>query len=178
MIRLRAYKPCDAKKIVSWCKDEKTFLLWGGEHFGSFPISADIMNHKYFQNNGDCTETDNFYPMTAFDETGIVGHFIMRYLRGDNKLLRFGWVIVDDAKRGQKYGQKMLTLGLKYAFEIMQVDQVTIGVFENNIPALQCYLSVGFRKSEDKEDSYEMIEGEKWKIIELAISKEEYQAGF
>ena len=65
----------------------------------------------------------------------------------------------------------------KYAFEIMQVDQVTIGVFENNIPALQCYLSVGFRKSEDKEDSYEMIEGEKWKIIELAISKEEYQAG-
>ena len=54
----------------------------------------------------------------------------MRDLRGDNKLLRFGWVIVDDTKRGKKYGQKMLTLGLEYAFEIMRVDKVTIGVIE------------------------------------------------
>ena len=174
MIRLRAYKPCDAQKITSWCKDETTFLLWGGERFGSFPISADDMNHKYFDDNGDCTEPDNFYPMTAFDEKGIVGHFIMRYLRGDNKILRFGWVIVDASKRGQKYGQKMLALGLKYAFEILQVEKVTIGVFENNARAHHCYLSVGFRKLTDPEDSFATIQGEQWKIIELEITKEEY----
>lgn len=174
MIRLRPYKRCDAKSIVSWCKDEKTFMLWGGDHFGAYPISENIMNQKYFEENGDCIEKDNFYPVTAFDEDGIVGHFIMRYLHGDNRILRFGWVIVDDAKRGRKYGQKMLRLGLKYAFEIMQVDQVTIGVFENNRPAYQCYLSVGFHKSEGIADSFEDIQGEKWKIIELEISKEEF----
>lgn len=152
----------------------KTFLLWGGERFGTFPISEDIMNHKYFNDNGDCGEKDNFYPVTAFDDDGVVGHFIMRYLHGDNRILRFGWVIVDDAKRGCKYGQKMLKLGLKYAFEIMQVDKVTIGVFENNASAYQCYLSTGFRKSKDMEDSFEDIQGEKWKIIELEMSKEEF----
>lgn len=47
MIRLRPYKHCDAKRIVSRCKDEKTFMLWGGDHFGTFPISEDIMNQKY-----------------------------------------------------------------------------------------------------------------------------------
>jgi hypothetical protein len=66
MLRLRPYKKCDAKHIVLWCKDEETFLKWGGEHFGSFPINEDIMNNKYFNDNGDCVEEDNFYPMTAF----------------------------------------------------------------------------------------------------------------
>lgn len=175
LIRLRPYKPCDAKKIVSWCKDEKTFLKWGGEHFGKFPISEEIMNNKYLNNNGGCAEEDNFYPMTAFDEDGIFGHFIMRYIHGDNKILRFGWVIVDDTKRGKKYGQNMLSLGLKYAFEILGVDKVTLGVFENNIPAYHCYQSVGFQKAQDNKDSFAEIQGEKWRVIELEITKAEYE---
>lgn len=174
MIRLRPYKPCDAKSIVTWCKDERTFLLWGGDRLGKFPISEDIMNHKYFNENGDCIEGDNFYPMTAFDDNGVVGHFIMRYIGGNNRILRFGWVIVDDTKRGHKYGQKMLMLGLKYAFEIMQVDKVTIGVFENNVKAYQCYLSCGFHRSADAKDSFKDILGEKCKLLELEISKEEF----
>lgn len=174
MIRLRAYKKCDAEKIVSWCNEENVFNLWGGKHFGDFPISADVINHKYFDNNGDCAEEDNFYPMTAFDDTGVVGHFILRYLNGNNKILRLGWVIVDNSKRGQKIGQKMLKLGLKYAFEIMQADTVTIGVFEHNIPAYKCYLSTGFRKSETLEDSYVNINGKDCKVVELEMSKQEY----
>ena len=174
MLRLRPYKKCDAAKIITWCKDEKTFLLWGGEHFGSFPITEEIMNTKYFDNNGDCAEPDNFYPMTAFDEDGAVGHFIMRYIKGNNKILRFGWVIVDDAKRGKGYGKEMLCLGLDYAFNILKVDKVTIGVFENNAGAYHCYLSAGFRSSTELEDSFEEIMGETQRIVELEITKEEY----
>ena len=103
-------------------------------------------------------------------------HFIMRYLHGDNKILRFGWVIVDDTKRGHKYGQNMLRLGLKYAFEIMQADVVTIGVFENNISAYKCYLSAGFHRSKDQPNVTENIHGESWKIIELELSKKEYMS--
>ena len=96
-MRLRPYKSCDAKKIISWIKDEEVFLKWGGDHFGSYPINAEIIDNKYLNENGDCKEEDNFYPWIAFtDEDGVVGHFIMRYINGDNKVLRFGWVIVDD----------------------------------------------------------------------------------
>lgn len=174
MIRLRPFKPCDAETVVSWCKDEKTFLFWGGLRFGSFPLSADVMNQKYFAHNGDCGERDNFYPLTAFDESGVVGHFILRYLGGDNTILRFGWVIVDDSKRGQKIGQKMLALGLKYAFEIMRAATVTIGVIEQNTQAYQCYRAVGFRKSESLPDSFVELNGERCRIVELEITKEEY----
>jgi RimJ/RimL family protein N-acetyltransferase len=171
MLRLRPYKKCDAKHIVMWCKDEETFLKWGGNHFGSFP-----MNNKYLNDNGDCIEEDNFYPMTAFDESGVVGHFIMRYLNGDCDILRFGWVIVDNSKRGMGYGKKMLSLGLKYAFDILKVSKVTIGVFENNVSAYWCYKNVGFNEAVMNQDEYDMINGEKWKIIELEITKADYQS--
>ena len=168
MLRLRQYKPCDAKSIISWFKDEKTFLLWGGERFGNYPITEEIMNNKYLCNNGDCEEEDNFYPWTATDEEGnAVGHFIMRYINGDKSIIRFGWVILDDKIRGKGYGKQMLLAGLKYAFEIYKAEEVTIGVFQNNNPAHYCYKSVGFK---DKE----IVKGDYCNIIEMKITKEDY----
>ena len=175
MLRLRPYKKSDADYIISWLNNEEIFSLWGGERFGQFPITPDIINDKYFNNNGDCEETDNFYPLTAVDDNGPVGHFIIRYINGNNRILRFGWVIIDNNRRGQKIGQKMLKLGLKYSFEILKADRVTIGVFENNLPALHCYLSCGFHKSEILEDSFCDCNGEKIKVLELEILKDEYK---
>lgn len=172
MLRLRPYKSCDSKHIADWIKNEETFVKWGGERFGSYPINAKIIDDKYRLNNGDCVEEDNFYPMTAFDDSGVVGHFIMRYINGNNKILRFGLVIVDDTQRGKGYGKQMLELGLKYAFEILDVEKVTIGVFENNIPAYKCYKSIGF--NEIASDCYETVNGEESKIIELEITKTDY----
>ena len=167
MIRLRQYKSCDAIKISEWVKDKDVFLKWGGELFGEFPISSEVIDEKYRLKNGDCKEPDNFYPWTAFDENGVCGHFIMRYLNGDNKILRFGWVIVDDSIRGKGYGTQMLQAGLKYAFEILDVDVVTLGVFENNELAHNCYKKVGFR---DKE----VVSKEPWNVIEMEIKKEDW----
>lgn len=169
MLRLRMYKKSDAKAIVNWLDNKETFTLWGGELFGKYPITEDIINDKYFNHNGDCSENDNFYPMTAFDNNGPAGHFIMRYINGDNRILRFGWVIVDNSKRGMGYGKEMLLLGLKYAFEILKVSKVTLGVFENNIAAYRCYTSVGFRKVSEE---YSVFNGQKRKVIELEITEE------
>ena len=91
----------------------------------------------------------------------------MRYIHGDNKVLRFGWVIVDDSIRGKGYGTSMLRTGLDYAFNILGVHTVTIGVFEHNDIAHNCYKNVGFV---DKE----IVPHERDNIIEMAITKEEY----
>ncbi len=168
MIRLRPYKSCDSLIIAEWIKDKDVFMKWGGMLFGEFPISAETIDNKYKNNNGDCVEPDNFYPWTAIDENNrIVGHFIMRYLNGNNRILRFGWVIVDDSIRGKGYGSEMLKIGLKYAFEILDVDKVTLGVYDNNEPAHNCYKKAGFKDTE-------IVEKEPWNIIEMEILKADY----
>lgn len=171
MLRLRPYKNCDAKAIVTWCKDEVSFRKWTSDRYDKFPITEDDMNKKYVNCNGDCPEPDNFYPMTAFDESGIVGHLIMRFTDEEKKNLRFGFVIVDDSKRGKGYGKEMIKLALKYAFDILKVEKVAIGAFENNPSAYYCYKAAGFKDVRLEQPEYFSVLGEK--CLELEIENYE-----
>lgn len=174
MLRLRPYKRCDARRILTWCRNEAEFRKWTSDRYDHFPITEAEMNQKYFDSNGDCEEADNFYPMTAFEESGIVGHLIMRFTDAEKKVLRFGFVIVDDSKRGLGYGKEMLQLALQYAFEILKTEKVTLGVFENNLPAYHCYKAAGFTDVESDEVVSCEVCGEKWKILELEIKKKDF----
>ena len=176
MLHLRPYKPGDAETILSWCTDEAAFRRWTSDRYDAFPITAADMNGKYLAHNGDCTEPDNFYPMTAFDDTGIVGHLILRYTGGDKKQIRLGFVIVDDAKRGRGYGKGMLRLALKFAFELLGAEIVTLGVFENNLPAYHCYKAAGFTGVPMAKPETCHILGETWNILELQMTREQYFA--
>ena len=95
----------------------------------------------------------------------------MRFTDTEKKVLRFGFVIVDDTKRGMGYGKEMLQLSLKYAFEILKVEKVTIGVFENNPLAYFCYKSVGFKDVQTDSYEYYSFMNEKWKCLELEITR-------
>lgn len=177
-LKLRSYKNCDAKTIVTWCKDEVSFRKWSSDRWESFPITGADMNRKYMEYNGDCVEEDNFYPMTAFDDSGVVGHLIMRFTDEKKEVLRFGFVIVDDAKRGMGYGKEMLELALKYSFEILKVEKVTLGVFDNNMPAYYCYKAVGFKEIEMEEEEKCNVCDETWNVLELEIGKKDYEERF
>ena len=161
MLRVRPYKPSDAASIVSWIKDETAFRKWSADRFDKYPIIAEDLNAHYVQCN------DDFFTFTAFDETGVVGHFILRFPDEKKQEGRLGFVIVDDTKRGKGYGKEMLTLALEFAFRILKVEKVTLGVFENNMAAYHCYKSVGF---EDAEGSWSChVMNEDWKCRELVI---------
>lgn len=176
MLRLRPYKNTDAQNIVTWCKDEVAFRKWTSDRYEQFPITAEDMNRKYVDCNGDCEEPDNFYPVTAFDESGVIGHMIMRYRNPEKTKIRFGFVIVDDAKRGMGYGKEMLRLALTYAFELLKAERVSLGVFENNMPAYYCYKAAGFKDVVLEKPIIIPICGEQWGIKELAMERKDYEA--
>ncbi len=165
MIRLRPYKACDAKEIVSWIGDEIAFRKWCADRYDSYPITADDMNSHYI----DMAYTDSFYEMTAFDETGLIGHMIMRFTDERKSVLRFGFIIVDNKKRGMGYGKQMLETAVKYAFDILKAEKITLGVFENNEAAYRCYKSVGFCDVTTDEPEFYHIFNEKWKCLELEL---------
>ena len=163
MLNLRPYKKCDANTVLSWIKDELTFRRWSADRFENYPISADELNDHYESQDNN----DGYFPMIAYNEEGVVGHILMRFIDEEKKVLRFGFVIVDDSKRGKGYGKQLMEISLKYAKEILHVDKVSIGVFEDNLPAKKCYLSIGFKETGEivnlKVAEYD------WNIIEMEI---------
>lgn len=170
MLRLRPFKNKDANDIVHWCKDEVSFRKWCADRYEQYPISPKDMISQYSENE----DNDSFYPFTAFNENGIIGHFIMRFTDSEKKILRLGFIIVDHEKRGMGYGKEMVSLAVKYAFEILMADKVTLGVFENNSEAYHCYRAAGFEVAADEQSESYPVFGEEWCCIELEITEESY----
>lgn len=166
MIRLRPYEPSDAQAILSWIHNEISFRKWCADRYKTYPISAYDMNKQY-----EAADQDRIFPMTAVDESGIIGHLIMRYTDDDKLTIRFGFVIVDDKKRHQGIGRQMLESAIDYAFLSLKADHITLGVFENNLSAYHCYRSVGFREVKTEKTEYYHIFDEDWKCLEMELRR-------
>lgn len=167
MLNLRPYKPCDAQYIVNWSKSEYAFRQWCADRYESYPITAQDMNAYYDRDK----ENGDIWGMTAFDESGAVGHFIMRFTDAQKKVLRLGFIIIDDEKRGRGYGKEMLRLAIRFGFDFVHAEKITLGVFENNAAAIRCYTSVGFCPLASRGAEYYQCMGERWKTIEMECSK-------
>lgn len=164
MLDLRHYTDGDACVITQWLRNEYAFRQWSANRYESYPITAEDMNNYYSQYSDE-----ELYKLTAVDENRIVGHLTIRFVDEKRKIARLGFVIVDDTKRGQGYGKQLVLSALKYAFEALKADKVTLGVFENNTPAIQCYLSCGFKTVEKENiESYSCM-GETWNCIEMEV---------
>ena len=167
MLRLRPYRRSDAENVVNWIKSERIFRYWCADRFESYPITAADLNAQY-----DELETSGcgIYHFTAYDESGIAGHINIRFPDPDSiDIVRFGYVIIDDSRRGQGLGKEMIKLALDYSFRIMRAGKVTIGVFSENKAALGCYLSVGFKDTGVSEKF--RFKDEEWNCMELEITK-------
>lgn len=165
-LRFRPFKDADADAVVSWIGDERAFRQWCADRYPAYPITAEDIRAHYraFADNA-------FYPMTAFDETGPVGHMILRFTDEQKSSLRFGFVIVDPKKRGRGYGRAMLALAERFAFDLLKADEITLGVFENNETAYRCYRAAGFEElPKDRENVYHIL-GEDWKCREMALRR-------
>ncbi len=140
MIRIRPYKDADMASVFSWCRDEDTFYRWSAGVLGEYPLTE-----EGFRRTGDLMR------FTALDEKEPVGFFCLRNPKDTLDELRFGFVIVDPARRNRGIGRAMLRLGLDYAFGIYRADRVTLAVFEDNLPARACYRSAGFHETGGRE---------------------------
>ena len=172
MLHLRPFQNSDAEHIAGWIKNEEALRLWSADRFDSYPVTADMICEKYREHRGK-NGTANFYPLTAVDKNETVtGHLFIRFTDSQTRILRFGFVIVDNTKRGLGYGKEMLDLALIYAFKELNAHKVTLGVFEKNPAALHCYQAVGFRDALSPL-TYD-FSGEKWNCIEMEINRDDF----
>lgn len=171
MLRLRPYKICDAQSITQWFADEYAFRQWSADRYNNYPITPGDMNEYYEKDR----ENERIWGMTMFDESGIVGHFTMRYPDEDSfEEIRLGFIIVDDRKRGRGYGKEMVSMAVRYAFEFLKVKKVSLGVFVNNTAAIKCYRSCGFQEMKLESTERYCCMGEIWDCMEMVLENKEY----
>lgn len=168
MIRLRPFKLTDIEYLLNWNTDECAFAQWCANKF-SYPLTREQLLLYYQKYEND----DTGWIMTALDEEGTpVGHILMRMADYKKKSIHFGFIIVDSQIRGKGFGKEMVALALKYSFEILKVNQVTLGVFDNNPAGHYCYKAAGFKDIKYHEAVFPFGE-EKWGVYDMAINSNE-----
>lgn len=161
MVRLRPFKSPDADRILPWLSDERVMAMWCSDLF-QYPLTREQLLNRMEQ--ADRKETE--WVMTGVDEYGeVVGHLSMWADYRKNSL-HLGLIVVDHQRRGQGLGRQMLDRAAAYAFDVLGVDQVTLGVFDSNPQAQACYRRAGFEKDYIEEEAME-YHGEKWSRIHM-----------
>lgn len=162
-IILRPYKPSDATAIASWIKDEFHLRQWSADRFPHYPLTPDDMNAYY----REFIDGKNSVALTLCSDNEVLGYITLRIPTENLSERRLGFVIVDDSKRGQGLGKRLVNMAVDYAFRELGASKVSLGVFENNTSAIHCYESAGFhRVLRTEPEIYECL-GEMWKCIEM-----------
>lgn len=156
---LRPYTPEDAPKIASWLGNETVFYRWSFGKLGEYPINGEALA-KYFD--------DGNIHLIAEDENGIAGHIMLSFPEESVPHVRCGFIIVDSSRRGTGCGQKLVSLAMDYAREVLKAEKLSLAVFEDNLPARRCYTAVGLIES-GKLEEYS-IKGENRIALEMNIS--------
>ena len=167
MLRLRPYKSLDAPYLLKWMQDRRAFAMWSADKF-QYPLTGAQL-YKYRQKY----EQDEFaWLMTVLDEQGTpVGHFLMRLADYESGSIHLGFVIIDPKLRGKGHGRQMLELAIKYAFEVLNMKKITLGVFDCNPAAHYCYKNAGLI-DERFEANVFTFQNESWGLYDMSIEKD------
>lgn len=161
MLKLRPYKSIDSATIISWIQDKKEFYQWSAGIMGDYPFSVEA-----FQDYSKSIDWDpSRFQMVVTKDSDPVGYFTFRYMDEEYLVGRLGFVILSPKYRQKGYGKMMIKLALHYGFDFLQVKKITLGVFENNEKACQCYLHAGFSLKEQVV-KYDIC-GESWNCLEM-----------
>lgn len=164
-MRIRPYiEGTDYSAVESWVDNERIHALWCANRI-PYPITRENL-HKMLEQNA-MEWTDCAYVATENDGT-VTGFFVYSVDISTNVGF-FKFVIVDPRKRGKGYGQAMLRLAVKYAFEITGAESVQLNVFDENDAAKHCYQKAGFMQRNITKNVFP-YQDELWSRCNMIIS--------
>ncbi len=165
MIRLRPWKKEDFQELMEWFSDEEAFYKWSAGKF-DWPLTERQLLDYY----GQFEKDQRGWILAALDDEGrLAGHLLMRKADYGKKSIHFGFIVVSPRLRGMGAGRAMVSQALKYAGEILGMERVTLGVFENNPAARRCYEAAGFQAEGVTSDVFR-YGGKSWAVVNMAVN--------
>ena len=175
MIKLEPFVQSDFQQLIDWVDSEELLIQWCGSLF-SFPLTKRSLEW-YIRDTNVVGESDAFVYKAVDTETGnAVGHISLGGLSWKNRSSRISRVLVGKSDRHQKgIGQQMTKAVLKIGFGELNLHRISLGVYENNKPAINTYLKCGFNIEGVSRDIL-WYNNEFLSLVEMAILEDEWRA--
>jgi RimJ/RimL family protein N-acetyltransferase len=174
MIRLEHFGPNDFQQLINWIDTEELLIKWSGSLF-SFPLTIRSLDW-YIKDANIPNESDAFVYKAVDILTGeVVGHISLGGLSWKNRSCRVTRVLIDPASQKKGFCQQITKAALKIGFEELGMHRISLGVYNNNDAAVNCYLKSGFSIEGVSRDIL-WFNNEFLSMIEMAILEDEWKA--
>lgn len=173
MIELEYFTKEDFQTLLGWAESPEFVMQWAGPAF-SFPLTLEQLNDYLENANHQGTDT---YVFKAVDRNSneMVGHISLGRIDRQHETGRIGKVLVGPPEaRGKGIGKIMVEKVLQLAFNELQLNRVSLAVFDFNISAIKSYESAGFKK-EGWMREVRKVNGAYWSSYEMGILKNEWE---
>jgi RimJ/RimL family protein N-acetyltransferase len=173
LVRLKMDDPeILAKAFSRWGRDSEYHRLLDGG--AASMVSAKTIQSWIEKDLEKGPGDDFFFVIHTLENDRLVGFislFGIDWNHGNT------WVGIGLGERdhwGKGYGTDAMRVMLKYAFTELNLNRVTLGVFDYNPRAIRSYEKAGFTH-EGRVRNALLKEGRRWDVLEMGILKEEWQ---
>jgi RimJ/RimL family protein N-acetyltransferase len=170
LVRLRAVEPIDAENLYRWINDrEVTRNL-----MARYPYSL-AWEEDWAKGAAKASEFGEArFAIETLDGVHI-GNCGLHNGRPEDRHAELGIMIGEKEYWNRGYGTDAVGTLVRFAFEQMNLNKVTLGVFEFNERAQAVYQKLGFVvEGRAREDYYQ--DGRYWDIIRMSVLRREYDA--
>ena len=175
MIVLEPFTAADFTQLMEWVDNERLMKEWSGSMF-SYPLTEAGLSW-YVEGSNNFDDPDVFIYKAVETTTGLtVGHISLGGISQRDRAGRITRVLVGNTtERRRGVCQDMVKALLRIGFEDLKLHRISLGVYDFNLAAINCYLKAGFKQEGVLRDVVRHGEGY-WTLIEMAILEDEWRA--
>jgi len=174
LVRLAAFDPEEMGKAYAvWNRDSEFKRL--------IDISARVHSAKasvdFFKKMVEEIKPESHYfSIRALYDNRLLGDIDFSVVNGWMGRNAYVGIGIGDRNNWSKgYGTDAMKIGLRFAFTEINLDRVTLNVFEYNPRAIRSYEKAGFKREGIMRGGL-LKDGKRWDMVFMGILREEWQA--
>lgn len=155
--------PEDAEQWALWDNDLEVTVPLGDEAYVPTALarSQEQVNHAI-------QDQEHVFSIVDLATDAVIGRCMLFGVNHVDRNAMLGIVIGDKSYWGKGYGQEATALLADYGFNLLNLNNIMLGVFEFNTRAIHCYQQVGFKEIGRRRQA-RIIGGRKFDVILMDI---------
>lgn len=172
LVRLSAFDPEEmSKAFPRWNRNSEYFRLLNSS---GQPLKSSKAVLKWMEEEvGELSLASYYFSIRTLTEDKLIGELGLDVVNWPGRDAFVGLGIGETEYWNKGYGTDVMNILLRFAFLDVNLQRVTLSVFEYNPRAIRSYEKVGFRH-EGRVRKVLNKEGKRWDVLLMGILREEW----